>query len=390
MKNDNNVTDKQTIHGAIPSIVVLIVAFLGLVVPYVIIWGDPVAKYKIIVFVALLITSAFGVSNVRHVKDNTIKSVIYIFIGFTVFWIIGAAYTGSYLHLKILQPENTQFFKLFTSDFVPVSLFAIGNTITVLVALVDGRKNGIIFGSMGLGAIMFPIVLFGLEFVDSRPDMFLILAVLWAFMPTLWVRLLTPIINDPSSFSVEKRLFKVFKSSIPIALIYIIVGLLMCFVLMGSSTTLGTFSLSMFFEDYGNELKLFALVSGYYFILPNVILITSIFTAYEFALHAFNVRREIAHDGTFVYLTEEKKVEKKVEQFGAKKEYDPFEEIIKELKDFKKEFGKGKINRIVAAQKIGTLREQVNFLNSKYDIGSKAKAIELLKQIERESEFAFK
>ena len=82
-----------------------------------------------------------------------------------------------------------------------------------------------------------------------------------------------------------------------------------------------------------------------------------------------------------------KKIEDKP---AAKKEYDPFEDIIKEMKGFKKEFGKGKINRIMAAQKIGTLREQVDFLNSKYDIGSKAKASELLKQIERESEFAFK
>ncbi|MCG7850419.1 MAG: hypothetical protein MIO93_14780, partial [ANME-2 cluster archaeon] len=342
-------------------------------------------KYKTIVFIALLITSAFGVSNVRHIKDNTIKSVMYLLIGFTVFWIVGATYTGSYLHL-MLDSEKNQFFMLFTSDFIPVSLFAIANTITVLVALVDGRKNGIIFGSMGIGAIMFPIALMGMKFVGSNIDKFLILAVLWAFIPTLWVRLLTPIINNPSLFSVEKRLFKVLKSSIPIALIYITIGLLTCFVLMDSSIPYETFSISTFFEDYGNDLKLFALVSGYYFILPNVILITGIFPVYEFALLAFNVKREVARDGTFVYITEKKNEDKP----AAKKEYDPFEDIIKEMKDFKKEFGKGKINRIMAAQKIGTLREQVDFLNSKYDIGSKAKAGELLKQIERESEFAFK
>jgi len=385
LNNVDSVSDKQIIPGLIPSLVVLIVAFLGLVVPYVIIWDDPVSKYKTIVFIALLITSAFGVSNVRHIKDNTIKSVMYLLIGFTVFWIIGATYTGSYLHL-MLDSEKNQFFLLFTSDFIPVSLFAIANTITVLVALIDGRKNGIIFGSMGIGAIMFPIALMGMEFVGSNLDKFLILAVLWAFIPTLWVRLLTPIINKPSSFSVEKLLFKVLKSSIPIALIYIIIGLLTCFVLMDSSIPYGTFSISTFFEDYGNDLKLFALVSGYYFILPNVILISGIFPVYEFALHAFNMKREVAHDGTFVYITKKKKEDKP----AAKKEYDPFEDIIKEMKDFKKEFGKGKINRIMAAQKIGTLREQVDFLNSKYDIGSKAKAGELLKQIERESEFAFK
>ena len=384
MNNVDSVSDKQIIPGSIPSIVVGIVAFLGLVVPYIVIDSNPIASYKSILFLALLIAAAFSVSNVRIIKDNTLKSIIYLIIGFTVFWIIGAAYTGSYLHLKLLQPENTQYFKIFNTDFVPITLFAIANTITVLVGLVDGRKNAIIFGSMGLAAMVFPVVLLGLDFVDSRPDMFLILVVLWAFIPTAWVRLLTPIIND-LSFSIEKRFVKVLKSSILISLIYILVGFLMYFVMTGSGITYDI-SLPLFIEEYKQQLMYFALTTGYFFVLPNVILIMAIFPVYEFALHAFNVRREVAHDGTFVYITEEKKEDKPV----AKKEYDPFEDIIKEMKDFKKEFGKGKINRIMAAQKIGTLREQVDFLNSKYDIGSKAKAGELLKQIERESEFAFK
>ncbi len=384
MNNVDSVNEKQIIHGSIPSVVVGIVAFLGLVVPYIVIASNPIASYKSIIFLALLIAAALSVSNVHIVKDNTIKSIIYLIIGFTVFWIIGAAYTGSYLHLELKFPENTPYFKIFNTDFVPITLFAIANTITVLVALVDGRKNAIIFGSMGLAVMFFPIVLLGLDFVDSRPDMFLILVVLWAFIPTAWVRLLTPIIND-LSFSIEKRFIKVLKSSILISLIYILVGFLMYFVMTGSSITYDI-SLPLFIDEYKSQLMYFALTTGYFFVLPNLILIMAIFPVYEFALHAFNVKREVAHDGTFVYITEKKKEDKP----AAKKEYDPFEDIIKEMKDFKKEFGKGKINRIMAAQKIGTLREQVDFLNSKYDIGSKAKAGELLKQIERESEFAFK
>ncbi|MDF1532345.1 MAG: hypothetical protein P1P72_08540 [ANME-2 cluster archaeon] len=389
MNNVDPVREKQIIHGLIPSLVVGIVAFLGLVVPYIVIASEfasnSVASYKSILFLALLIASALSVSNVRIIKDNTIKSVIYLIIGFTVFWIIGAAYTGSYLHLRLLQPENTQYFKIFNTDFIPITLFAIANTITVLVALIEGKKNAFIFGSMGLAAMFFPIVLLGFDFVDSRPDMFLLLVFLWAFIPTRWVRLLTPIIND-LSFSIEKRFVKVLKSSILISFIYILVGLLMYFVMTGSSTTVDTFSLPLFINEYKPQLMYFALTTGYFFVLPNVILIMGIFPVYEFALHAFNVRREVAHDGTFVYITQKKK-----EAIPAvKKEYDPFEDIIKEMKEFKKEFGRGKINRIMAAQKIGTLREQVDFLNSKYDIGSKANAAELLKQIERESEFAFK
>ncbi|MDF1556955.1 MAG: hypothetical protein P1P80_02055 [ANME-2 cluster archaeon] len=385
MNNINNVSEKQKIHGAIPALVVGIVALLSLVIPYILISTNPSVKINAYVFAALLIASALGVSNVRHVKDNTIKSVVYLITGFTVFWIIGATYTDSYLYFQISEPQNIKYFKIFTLDFKPITLFAIANSITVLVALIDGKKNGFIFAAMGLSVILFPITLVGWDFVNSKLDILLILIVLWSFMPLAWVRLLTPIIDD-LSFSIEKRFFKVLKSSIQIAIIYIITALLMYFVMTGSSTTIDTFSLNLFYETYKGQLIHFALITGYYFILPNVILIVGIFPMYEFALHAFNMKREIASDGAFVYIA----IEKKETKPTAQKEYDPFQDIIKEMKDFQKEFSRGKINRIVAAQKIGTFREQVDFLNSKYDIGSKEKASEVLKQIERESEFAFK
>ncbi|MCL7415199.1 MAG: hypothetical protein M8349_03950 [ANME-2 cluster archaeon] len=385
MNNINNVSEKQNIHGAIPALVVGIVALLSLVIPYILISENPSDKINAYVFAALLIASALGVSNVRHVKDNTIKSFVYLITGFTVFWIIGATYTDSYLYFQISEPQNIKYFKIFTLDFKPITLFAIANSITVLVALIDGKKNGKIFAYMGFSVILFPITLVGLDFVNSKPDILLILIVLWSFMPIAWVRLLTPIIDD-LSFSIEKRFFKVLKSSILIAIIYIITALLMYFVMTGSSTTIDTFSLNLFIEAYKGQLIHFALITGYYFILPNVILIVGIFPMYEFALHAFNMKREIASDGAFVYIA----IEKKETKPTAQKEYDPFQDIIKEMKDFQKEFSRGKINRIVAAQKIGTFREQVDFLNSKYDIGSKEKASEVLKQIERESEFAFK
>lgn len=368
----------------VPLVVVGIVAILGIVIPYLIISSDPVASYKTFVFIALLIISAMGVSTVRYIEDNTVKCILYLIMGFTVYWIVGATFHGSYLHLKMIQPEDTEYYKLFNTDFIPIIMFAIANAITVLVALIDGRKNGLIFGSMGMGVILFSIANTGMGFVNSRPDVLLLLVVMWALIPSSWVRLLTSTIND-LNVSIEKRFYRTFKYAILTGLIYILIGLLTYFIMMGSSTALETFSMAMFIEKYSHQLQLFALSTGYFYVLPNVILIVAIFTVYEFALHAFNLKKEVADDGTITYVAMEKK-KKPV----AKEEYDPFEDIIKDMKNFKKEFGKGKVNRLVAAQKIGTFREQVDFLNSKYDIGSKAKASEILKEIERESEFAFK
>ena len=386
----NNVTDnneKKGIYGIIPVLTVFLFAILGLAIPYMIISNNPVATFKVILFIGLLLISASSVSLVRHIKDTTIKSLVYVIAGFATFWIIGATYHGSYLHLlldaeaKMISPE---YFKIFNTDFIPVTLFAIANAIAVLVALIDGKKNGVIFGSMGFGVILFSIAFSGLSFVDSKPDLLLLLIVLWSLIPAFWVRSLTSTI-DNLSLSIEKRFFRVLKGAILTVPIYIVIGLLTYFALTGGDTTLETFSLKLFIDNNSDDLILFALSTGYYYILPNVILIVAIFNAYEFALHAFNLKKEIARDGTITYITTKKETAPE-----AKKEYDPFKDVIKDMKSFKKEFGKGKINRLVAAQKIGTYREQVDFLKSKYDIGSKEEAIKLLKLIERESEFAFK
>jgi len=283
-----------------------------------------------------------------------------------------------------VQPENTEYYKLFNTDFIPVILFAIANAITVLVALIDGRKNGMIFGSMGLGVIVFSITLSGLEFVGSKIDILLLLIILWAIIPVSWIRFLSSSIND-TTLTLEKRFFSVLKGALITVPTYIIVGLLTYYILTGTATALGSFSLTMFISNYKAQLSYLALTIGYFYILPNVILILSTFLIYDFSLYSFNLKKQIHKDGTIVYLAKETNKES-----VSGNDYDPFEDIIKEMKEFKKDFSKNKINRLVSAQKIGTFKEQLDFLNSKYDIGSKEEAVKILKQIEKETEFAFK
>jgi hypothetical protein len=388
LKNNAKYTnEKKKMYSAIPIIVVLLYSIEGLVIPYFTISNNPVDNFKVILFIGLLLISACSVSVVRHIEDTTIKSLMYVIAGFATFWIIGATYHISYLHLlldadaKMISPE---YFKIFNADFIPVILFAIANAIAVLVALVDGKKNGVIFGSMGAGVIIFSVVFSGLSFVNSRSDLLLLLIVLWAMIPSFWVRSLASTI-DNISLSFEKRFFRVLKGALLTVPIYIVLGLLTYFALTGGDTIMENFSLKLFIANNSDDLIFFAISTGYYYILPNVILISAIFNVYEFSLHAFNLKKEIARDGTITYINTKKETIPE-----AEKEYDPFEDVIKDMKNFKKEFGKGKVNRLIAAQKIGTYREQVDFLRSKYDIGSKEEATELLKLIERESEFAFK
>ena len=155
--------------------------------------------------------------------------------------------------------------------------------------------------------------------------------------------------------------------------------------LTGNATTIESFSLTMFISNYKAQLSYLVLTIGYFYLLPNVILILSTFLIYDFSLYSFNLKKQISKDGTIVYLAKETKKES-----VSGNDYDPFEDIVKEMKEFKKDFSNNKINRLVSAQKIGTFKEQLDFLNSKYDIGSKEEAVNILKQIEKETEFTFK
>ena len=384
MKVEAIFSEKIKIHWAVPVVMVGIASIMGIMISKMIISTDPVSQSKTFLFIWLLIISALAVSTVRYIKDTTLKSLLYLIMGFTTFWIVGASYHGSYLHLIMMQPENTEYYKLFNTDFIPVILFAIANAITVLVALIDGRKNGMIFGSMGLGVIIFSITSSGLEFVGSKIDILLLLIILWAIIPVSWIRFLSSSIDD-SMLTLEKRFFSVLKGALITVPTYIIIGLLTYYTLAGSAAALGSFSLTMFISNYQAQLSYLALSIGYFYILPNVILILSAFLIYDFSLHAFNLKKQIHEDGTIVYLAKEKQKET-----VAGNDSDPFEDIIKEMKEFKKDFSRNKINRLVSAQKIGTFKEQLDFLNSKYDIGSKEDAVKILKQIEKETEFTFK
>jgi hypothetical protein len=384
LKIENIFSEKIKIHWLVPVVMVGIASIMGIIIPKMIISTDPVSQYKTFLFIWLLIISALAVSTVRYIKDTTLKSLLYLIMGFTTFWIVGASYHGSYLHLIMVQPENTEYYKLFNTDFIPVILFAIANAITVLVALIDGRKNGMIFGSMGLGVIIFSITSSGLEFVGSKIDILLLLIILWAIIPVSWIRFLSSSIDD-SMLTLEKRFFSVLKGALITVLTYIIIGLLTYYTLAGSAVALGSFSLTMFISNYQAQLSYLAVTIAYFYILPNVILILSTFLIYDFSLHAFNLKKQIREDGTIIYLAKEIMTESVI---GT--DYDPFEDIIKEMKEFKKDFSRNKLNRLVSTQKIGTFKEQLDFLNSKYDVGSKEDAVKILKQIEKETEFTFK
>ncbi|HIH44706.1 MAG TPA: hypothetical protein HA257_06455 [Candidatus Methanoperedenaceae archaeon] len=359
-----------------PSMVLMIVA-LASVLDVSVTYRDVIRYFRSpvldFVLVGLLLVTASSVSIVRLVNDRTLKDVLYMVAGLATFAVVGAAYTPMVEGLNV-EPQD-----MYIRFFTPVLIFALANSITVMVASIDGRKSGYIFGAMGFIVPINIVLGYGFKYVNQKPDVLLLIAVLWMLIPVLWVRTLASAIEE--EFSVEKRAVRTIAASIKTVLIYLLLGLSY---LVSQGGIDISFNVMKVIDTYSSIIAGFSIIAGWYYVLSHVIIMFAMFMAHELALHAFDVKREMADDGSVVYVYKEKKKDVKDEKI------DPFEPIINEMKKFQKEFHTGEVNRLVATQKIAKMKSELDLMLSKYEIGSREAAVKTLASIEKEVEFVFK
>jgi len=373
------------LHRAVPILVIGIAALLTIGIPFKIISNfnnyipeNPNFEYNRIIFIGLLMISILGVSLVRQLEDPLFKNFLYFVMGFASFWVVGALY---YIVFVLSEPMNTNY-EIFYQSILPTTVFALINGVAILVALIDGKKNGMLFGSMGMGVVIISIVFTKIQFTNFIFSLLILLSMLWASIPILWIKILANYIDY--NVSLTKRITKILKSILLTMPLYFIIGFL-TYYLYFENIEMNVFSVSFFTYKITTDISLFIFLIGLLYIVTNFILVVSIFSIFDLVLKVFNLKKKIAIDGSINYLRMVKN-NKSITQV----DFDPFEDIIKEIKLFRKEFGKGKINRFATTQKIGAFRENIDLIYAKHKKGSKDMALKLLRQIEKESEFAFK
>lgn len=366
-------------------IVIGIVVILAIGIPFKIvsdfhnyIYESQIIEFKTIILIGLLITSILGVSLVRQLENPLLKSFLYFVMGFASFWLVGALYYSVYV---LSAPMNTNY-EILSKSILTTTIFALINAVTILVALIDGKKNGILFGSMGIGVVIFYIVFMKMEFTNFMLLLLIILAVLWAMIPILWIKIFSDYIDYCVPLTI--RIPRILKGALLTMLPYLIIGFFTNYLYFGN-IEMKNISYSFLISEITTGISLFIFLIGLLYVLTNFILVISISSLFDLALNVFNLKKKIAIDGTIKYV-QLRKMKNSISQLDL----DPFEDIIKEMRFFRKEFVKGKINRFVAAQKIGAFRENVDIIYDKHKKGSKDMALQILKQIEKESEFAFK
>ncbi len=355
-------TGKQGLAKYAPLVVILVALLSVILSPIFAKTGE----LAFIFYAVLLVLIAISVPLVRFFDNRASKMVGYIALGISSFWIVGAAYS----ELDIF------------GQFLPVLIFAFAIGIAIEIALVEGVVYSYIFSAFGFAAVVFNLFNSGLSYVGGKPDMLLLIAALWALVPMLWCYFLAKTTKN-LQFNAKRIIFATIKSAILTIPVYILLG---AAVLLSqhSNAGFGVPSMSRISELVGDaDLATILLGASWYYVLAHLITIVGVFFINSAVLHAFDINKEFNEEGDIIYS----KVTKA--EMPALEDVDPYRQIIKEMKDYKKEFAKGKINRITATQALGKFKSKMDILTSKYERGSKNDAVELLKQLEHDAEFTF-
>ncbi len=329
----------------------------------------------VVMFLLMLIT-ALAVPVVQLIPKHSVKFVAYIFLGFSAYWTVGAATDLAY------TTDIFESFKYISGSFgfLPIAIFAMANAIIVLIAIVDSPRYGYGFAWMGFALVVYNIAqTSNLDFVGGRPDMLLLVLVLSSLIPSLWCYLIAGAARN-LKFSALNRFYTTVKAGFLTLAVFI---LLVTIITISQHQNIDNFSkIGEFFSvSSGDILKL-----CWYYLLSHVAFVMVVFFANNLILNAFDIEKEITETGDVVY---HRAATEGYEEDDAE-EKNPYESIIKEMKAFQDEFRKENPNKLVCVQKIGKFKNELDLLVSKYEYGTKDDAEKLLRQIEKNIEFAFK
>ncbi len=329
----------------------------------------------VVMFLLMLIT-ALAVPVVQLIPKHSVKFVAYIFLGFSAYWTVGAATDLAY------TTDIFESFKYISGSFgfLPIAIFAMANAIIVLIAIVDSPRYGYGFAWMGFALVVYNIAqTSNLDFVGGRPDMLLLVLVLSSLIPSLWGYLIAGAARN-LKFSALNRFYTTVKAGFLTLAVFI---LLVTIITISQHQNIDNFSkIGEFFSvSSGDILKL-----CWYYLLSHVAFVMVVFFANNLILNAFDIEKEITETGDVVY---HRAATEGYEEDDAE-EKNPYESIIKEMKAFQDEFRKENPNKLVCVQKIGKFKNELDLLVSKYEYGTKDDAEKLLRQIEKNIEFAFK
>lgn len=325
---------------------------------------------EVILVLLLSVIIVLVIPKVREIKNNSVKTSLYIFLGVVLFILVSMGYnviqdmnaSGQDPNIAILYPY-TQFF--------PLLILSIALAGVILVTYMEGEKYGLIIAGTAFVA-MAPEIL---KYTSSgRFDLFLLGCVVWALIPIVWVGLFRRIIYEDTTM--RERIWAAVSASLISYLIYVCTAVVAVF--GEGNKTIGPNVMASITSNSSDILR-FVVISLWFFILLTVIVVSLMFVIHDLALHTLNVRRVVRNHKEIDYLTN-RPVEAIVNEIEPR--VDAYKGLVEEMQVFHQYLDK--VDRLRAASTIARFKQEYLTLAARHTEGSKAEAERLIKVIDQE------
>jgi hypothetical protein len=325
---------------------------------------------EVILVLLLSVIIVLVIPKVREIKNNGVKTSLYILLGVVLFILVGMGYNviqdmnapGQDPNIAILFPY-TQFF--------PLLVLSIALAGIMLVMYMEGEKYGLIMAGTGF-VVTAPDIL---KYTSSgRFDLFLLGCVVWALIPVIWVLLFRRIIYDDTTM--RERIWAAVSASLISYLLYVCTAAVAVF--GEGKKTIGSDVMSSIMANSSNLLQ-FVVISLWFFVLLTVIVVSLMFVIHDLALHTFNLRRIVKNHKEIDY-TSSRPVESIVDEIEPR--IDAYKGLVEEMQVFHQYMDK--VDRLRAASTIARFKQEYLTLAARHTEGSKAEAERLIKVIDQE------
>jgi predicted CopG family antitoxin len=351
-------------------IAIILVAALNIILSF--------ALRSILITTALTIVTLIMAVFVRTLPKNLFKIIIYLLLGFSVYWGIGSLFMLADDPRILAVPDNA-------ISYSAVALLALANSIPLIIALNDHPKRGMMFAGMG-----FVIIIYDVVFASAaqnrgsviRPDVAVVIGILWSMIAILLTRSFGKIRSH--QYGTPDKI----KTAVTASFLTMPLYILLMFVYLAAAAIVGTPNIAkaenipeaIFAISKMPMVDLTGFLGGiaWRYILFSIVVTSVVMLSYDLTLHALGVERQLLKSGEVRFI---KKVV--AEPVAAKKvkEEDPFEHLMTNLKKLAKEMDAK--DRLDVAQLINRYKSEFEILTQKYSSGSKADVEKLLKEIEK-------